>query len=173
MIQDGDSLVYSMTPPRAATSLDPCPQAIPVTPAPHFTINAASGELATVPFGLNVGNYIMAVRVEEYRRIANRVDQNRERDARPDVPRCQIAPATATPRSSGLSVGSTPQALAQTIRVNPGQSVVLNLTATDQDGGQELRFSSEAATTIPGVTFQTVSATARLALRGKYRRTCP
>jgi len=155
---DGDSLVYSLTPPRAANVADPCPVAMPVTPAPHFTINPASGELSTVPFGLNLGNYIMAVRVDEYRRIASQWTKIGS------VMRDLMYPVSGSsgnrnPTFSALTGGTAPLALDQAIRVNPGQTVALTLTAADQDAGQVLRFSSEVAATIPGAAFQTLSAT--------------
>jgi hypothetical protein len=154
---DGDSLVYRVISPQAATSFDPCPSPMQLVLAPHFTIGAATGELATVPFTLNVGNYVMAVRVEEYRRISNQWAQIGS------VMRDIMYPVSAgtgnrNPTFTDAAGVGLP-ATTQVIRVNPGRAVSLTLTAADPDAGQALRFSSEGLAAIPGASFQSISAT--------------
>ncbi|GAA3954847.1 hypothetical protein [Hymenobacter algoricola] len=155
---DGDSLVYHMTDPQGtpAGGVDFCPAPIPATPSPHFTVNSASGELATGPFTLTIGNYIMAVRVDEYRRVASQWTKigSVMRDIMYPV---RSSSGNLNPTFTTLTVSGTTQPVGQLVRVNPGRTVSLTLTATDQNAGQALRFSTDAL--IPGVTLQTLSAT--------------
>lgn len=46
------------------------------------------------------------------------------------------------------------QLLGQTIRVNPGQTIALALTATDPDTGQRLRLLSKVDDIVPSASFQ-------------------
>ncbi|WP_139925857.1 hypothetical protein [Hymenobacter sp. DG01] len=151
---DGDSLVYRMINPQGATSMAPCPQAIPVTPSPHFIIHPATGELATQPFTLIQGYYIMAARVEEYRRVSGQ--WIKVGSVMRDMMYRVLASSNRNPVFTTLTVGSTSHSLDQTIRVNPGQKLELKLEAVDQDAGSVLRFSSEATTSLPGVSLQTL-----------------
>lgn len=156
---EGDSLVYSLIAPQSASAANPCAQVVPGTFNPHFTINAATGELSTMPFVLDVGNYTMATRVEEYRRVSSQWIKigSVMRDIMYPV---RTSNGNRNPTFASLTVGtSTQQPVDQIIRVNPGQTAVLTLTAADQDAGQTLRFSSSATIAIPGITFQTVSTT--------------
>lgn len=155
---NGDSLVYSMISPRGILPSEFCPQAIPVTPSPHFVIDPARGELSTVPFSLMVGNYIMAARVEEYRWVGGswRKLGSVMRDIMYPV---SAGTGNRNPTfATTLSVGAATQPISQELRVAPGQTIVAKLTAADQDAGQVLRFSS-GVTAIPGVSFQSLSAT--------------
>jgi hypothetical protein len=156
---DGDSLTYRLVLPQGTNTNgnpDPCPISIPVTPSPHFTVNSATGELSTIPFTLTLGNYIMAVRVDEYRKVAGQWTKigSVMRDIMYPV---RSNSGNVNPVFTGLTVGSATQPLDQVVRANPGQTVSLILTAADQNAGQILRFSTDAA--IPGVTLQTVSPT--------------
>jgi len=154
---NGDSLVYRLITPQGTASTEFCPQPIPVFPTPHFTIDPAKGELSTVPFTLTAGFYIMAARVEEYRRIGGtwRKIGSVMRDIMYPV---SGGTGNRNPSFASASVGTTTQPVGQVLRVVPGQTVTIQLTATDQDAGQMLRFSTEAAA-VPGVSFRSVSAT--------------
>lgn len=154
---NGDSLVYRMITPQGTSNSDFCPQTIPVVPTPHFTIDPARGELSTIPFTLTAGFYIMAARVEEYRRIGGnwRKIGSVMRDIMYPV---SGGTGNRNPSFTSASVGTTTQPVTQVLRVVPGQTVTIQLAATDQDAGQVLRFSTEA-TTVPGVSFRGLSAT--------------
>ncbi|SHI63266.1 Por secretion system C-terminal sorting domain-containing protein [Hymenobacter daecheongensis DSM 21074] len=155
---DGDSLVYRLAAPLAASTADPCPRPIPGVASPHFDIRPATGELFTIPFSLTLGIFNVVVRVDEYRRI------NSQWLKIGSVMRDLTYPVSTNagnrnPTFTTLTAGTASQPVGQLIRVSPGQSLSLTLNATDQDAGQTLRFASDAAATIPGVTFQTLSAT--------------
>lgn len=149
---DGDSLVYKLISPQGASELYPCPQTLPVVASPHFSINAATGELPTVPFTLNQGYYLVAARVEEYRRVSGQ--WAKIGSVMRDIMYRAVASSNRNPTFTGLTRGNTALTLDQPIRVNPGRKIELTLAATDQDAGAVLRFSSEAATSLPGVSLQ-------------------
>jgi hypothetical protein len=153
---DGDSLVYRMITPRTAINSDFCAQDLPMLPTQHFTLDPARGELASVPFTLYRGSCIMAARVEEYRRISGnwRKIGSVMRDVMYPV---FVGAGNWNPSFTSASVGNTTQPVGQVLRVVPGQTITIQLAATDQDAGQVLRFSTAA--TVPGVSFRSISAT--------------
>ncbi|MDO7885388.1 hypothetical protein [Hymenobacter cheonanensis] len=179
---DGDSLAYSFI--LSQENLIPggtknlCGSPIAGSFSPHFQINAATGEL-TAPAGpVQQGTYVMAARVNEYRRIGG-TWQPIGYIIR-DVSYLAYSGTNLPPGFTGLTLASgATQPLDQLIAVRPGQTVSLLLTAADPDAGQTLRFSSEATNIIPGLSLATVSGTqARLTWQvpaslppGRYRAT--
>lgn len=151
---DGDSLVYQMISPQGASQVAPCPRAIPVTPSPHFTINPATGELSTGSFTLVLGYYVMAARVEEYRRVSGQ--WIKIGSVMRDMMYRARAGANQNPAFVALAVGNTSLPLDQTIMINPGRKVELKLDATDPNAGSVLRFSSEATAILPGLSLQSL-----------------
>jgi hypothetical protein len=152
---EGDSLVYQLVQPLAEpTTAAPCGFATTGAIAPHFQINAATGELLTVAGPAQQGLYAMAVRVSEFRRINGTWQSigSIMRDANYIVSTGTNQPPAFTRVTRTGSPGT--QLLGQTIRVNPGQTLSLTLTATDADAGQVLALSSGVVSVIPGATFQ-------------------
>jgi hypothetical protein len=163
---DGDSLVYQFRQPEQSTqsTLPPaspydCGTAIAGTLSPHFQLNAATGALTALPLPVQQGRFAMAARVSEYRRI-NSSWQLIGYVTR-DITYLAVGSLNQTPRFTALRLNgaSTTQPLGQTIRVQPGQAVVLALEAADPDAGQTLRFESQAPGIIPGLSLQTTGAT--------------
>ena len=158
---DGDSLVYQFRQPEQAIISAPfaCGTPIPGTLSPHFQLNAATGALTAVPGPVQQGIYSMAARVSEYRRV-NGSWQLIGYVTR-DVSYFVVGSLNQTPRFTALTLngGATPQSPGQLIRVQPGQTVTLGLTAADPDAGQVLRFESQSPGIIPGFSLQTTSAT--------------
>jgi len=120
---------------------------------PFFQLNAATGELVTRP--VTIGLQIVAIRVEEYRKLGGAWQQigsiardiiyyslNGEGNRNPTVAEVKVAGAT------------TSQSAEKVIPVRPGQSISLTLTATDPDAGQTVRMKSDVGTIIPGASFQ-------------------
>lgn len=179
---DGDSLAYSFIfsqeqlVPGSYTNL--CGMPIAGSFSPHFQINTATGAL-TAPAGpVQQGNYVMAARVNEYRRIGG-TWQPIGYVIR-DVTYLAYSGTNLPPGFTGLTLGSgVAQALDQPVVVRPGQTTSLLFSAADPDAGQTLRFSSDATTVIPGLSLATVNATqARLTWQvpanlppGRYRAT--
>jgi len=62
------------------------------------------------------------------------------------------------PAFTRVSFTGTPtsQLLGQTIRINPGQTLALTLTAADADAGQVVGISSSIGSLVPGATFQSL-----------------
>ncbi|WP_460623158.1 hypothetical protein [Hymenobacter tenuis] len=161
---DGDSLVYQIVAPRENTAASAqqfaCSTEIPnYTAAPHFTIDAATGALLPTSAALVLGDYVLPVRVDEYRKL-NNVWTKIGSVTRDQMYRAYTS-SSLNPTFTGLTVnnGTTAQPLEQVIRVNPGQKVSLTLTASDADAGQKLRFVSDAPEVVPGATLQTLNAT--------------
>lgn len=152
---EGDSLVYELVQPLAApTAASPCGFSTTGAIAPHFQLNAASGELLTVAGPTQQGIYVMAVRVNEYRRINGSWQPigNITRDMNYIVSTGTNQPPAFTRVARTSSPGT--QLLGQAIRVNPGQTLALALTATDADAGQVLTLTSSVAGVVPGASFQ-------------------
>ncbi|SNC75212.1 hypothetical protein SAMN06265337_2760 [Hymenobacter gelipurpurascens] len=181
---DGDSLVYQVAAPRenkaAAIQQFGCSNEISFyIPAPNFTVDAATGALRSTSAAVELGDYVMPIRVDEYRKL-NSVWTKIGSVTREQVYRAYNS-TNLNPTFTGLTVNSstTTQPLEQIIRVNPGQTVALTLTATDPDAGQALRFVSDVPDVVPGTTLQTLNATqARLTWSvpstlplGRYRLT--
>ncbi|WP_126546831.1 hypothetical protein [Hymenobacter amundsenii] len=143
--------------PQGPTGLAPCAQpTVGFTPS-HFEINEATGEAHTAPSSLTVGSFVMAVRVQEYRRL--NATWTLIGSITRDLVYSARASSNSVPTFTTLQVAGTSQPFDKVIEVLPGQTMVLLLDATDADVGQILTFSSAASTTVPGVSFQPVSAT--------------
>ncbi|MDO3414898.1 hypothetical protein Q3A66_07440 [Hymenobacter sp. BT770] len=152
---EGDSLVYQLVQPLAAPTTSPgCGAATAGPIAPHFQINAATGQLLTGSGQATQGIYALAVRIDEYRRISGSWQQigsiTRDMDYWVVLSNNQLPAFTRVARTG--SPGS--QLLGQTIRVNAGQTLSLTVTATDADAGQVLALSSHVPAVFPGATFQ-------------------
>ncbi|RZK20738.1 MAG: hypothetical protein EOO56_12310 [Hymenobacter sp.] len=157
---EGDSLVYQFVQPEESPLGNGCSNPIAGTLSPHFLLDAATGALTTAATPtVRVGTYSMAVRVTEFRRL-NGSWQSIGYVTR-DVAYVVILSANQLPYFLGLrlSGAATPQPLGQPVRVQPGQTVALDLDATDPDATQALRFESQAPSVIPGLSLQTTSPT--------------
>lgn len=161
---DGDSLVYQVVAPkenRAATIQQfGCSNEIgQYMAAPNFTVDVATGALLPTSAALVLGDYVLPIRVDEFRKL-NNVWTKIGSVTRDQIYRGYNS-TNLNPTFTGLTVNSstTVQPLEQVIRVNPGQTVALTLTATDADAGQNLRFVSDVPAIVPGTTLQTLNAT--------------
>lgn len=157
--KDRDSVAYSMVESQQALNLSvPCGTAIAGAVSPHFQLDPATGALVAPAGAVLQGHYALAVRVNEYRQLAGNW-QLIGAVTRDIVYLAQNIP-NQPPSFTSLAMGTgAAQPTNQTITVRPGQTVSLTLTATDPDAGQQLRFSSEATSIIPGLSLATLSAT--------------
>ncbi|NVO83265.1 hypothetical protein [Hymenobacter terrestris] len=160
---DGDSLVYQLVQPLqggwqiAGSGIAPCAQpTVGFTPS-HFQLNEVTGEAQTIPFTLAVGAFVMAVRVQEYRRL--NASWTLIGSITRDLAYFARASSNSTPSFTSLQVGTVGQPFDKAIEVIPGQTIAVLLDATDADADQILTFSSAATTIVPGVALQPVSAT--------------
>ena len=157
---DGDSLVYSFRYPEENQLPDRnCGTALPYsTLSPHFQLNAATGAITTQGTPVQPGFYAMVARVSEYRRL-NGNWQPIGYVTR-DITYLAFNATNTSPRFTGLTLNATTttQPVDQLIRVQPGQTVSLALSAADADAGQQLRFASQAPAIIPGLRLTTLSA---------------
>ncbi len=156
---EGDSLNYHLVPPQSGVlPYGQCGADIAGDLAPYFQLDNTTGALSTSGTATRAGRYAMAVRVDEYRRVGGtwRLIGGVTRD----VSYIAYASANNSPRFTGCVVDSaaTTQPVAQLIRVRPGQTISLLLSAADADATQALTFSSQAPDVIPGLRFTTVSA---------------
>ncbi|MBH8558161.1 hypothetical protein [Hymenobacter negativus] len=152
---EGDSLAYQLVQPLAnPTTAAPCAQLTVGAIAPHFQINATTGELLTVAGPTQQGFYALAARVDEYRRVGGAWQQIGSITR--DMTYLVSVGTNQVPAFTRVALASNPsgQLLGQTIRVNPGQTLVLALTATDPDAGQTLTLGSTVPGIVPGTTFQ-------------------
>jgi hypothetical protein len=152
---EGDSLVYRLMQPLAnPTAALPCGSATVGALAPHFGLNARTGELLTVAGPVQQGFYWMAVQVDEYRRLNGNWQQIGS--IRRDMMYVVVLGANQPPAFTRVALASNSgsQLLGQTISVNPGQLLSLSLTAADPDASQMLTMTSSLPGTVPGVTFQ-------------------
>ena len=154
---EGDSLAYELVQPRiTASSNIPCGVGMPApgTLAPHFQVNAITGELLTVAGVAQQGSYALAGRVNEYRRINGAWQQIGSIMA--DRTYFFTAGANQVPTFTSVARTGSPtiQLLNQTIRVVAGQTLSLTLAATDADAGQLVTLNSNVAGIVPGATFQ-------------------
>lgn len=152
---EGDSLVYQLVQPLAEpTTASPCGFATTGTIAPHFQLNAATGELQTVAGPTQQGLYAMTVRVSEYRRISGLWQPigsiMRDMNYIVSISNNQLPAFISVVRTGSPSI----QLLGQTIRVNPGETLSLTLLATDADASQVLSFSSDMVAFVSGTAFQ-------------------
>jgi hypothetical protein len=152
---EGDSLVYRLVAPLAtSTPTTACGAPTPGTIAPHFQLNAATGELTAQPALVQQGRYALAVRVDEYRsqggswQLIGHIMR--------DIVYLAWTTGNQAPTFTRVAYANAPtgQLLGQALRVNPGQTVALQVTAADPDAGQVPVLSSETAGIVPGVSFQ-------------------
>ena len=156
---DRDSVAYSVVESQAALApLSTCGTAIAGAISPHFQLNTVTGAVTTQPGAVQQGAYAMAVRVNEYRRLAG--TWQLIGSVTRDIVYLAQNITNQPPSFTSLTVGTgAAQPLGQTIAVRPGQTINLTLTAADPDAGQQLRFSSEATSIIPGLSLATLNAT--------------
>ena len=154
---EGDSLTYQLVQPMAAPSATAaCGNPIAGTIAPHFQIDGASGALITTNGPAQQGSYALAGRVDEYRRVGG--NWQKIGSITRDMTYVLLIANNQPPAFTRVSFTGNPtsQLLGQTIRVNPGQTLALTLTAADADAGQVVRVSSLLNTVVPGTTFQSL-----------------
>ncbi|WP_035565366.1 hypothetical protein [Hymenobacter sp. IS2118] len=153
---EGDSLTYELVRPRSTPfSASTCGELVAgSTVAPHFELNAATGELLTRAIPIQQGIFMVAVTVNEYRKING--DWQRIGQINRDMVYGISTSSNQAPIFSRVALTSNPtgQLLGQPIAVTQRQTVALDLTATDPDAGQTVQLMSEAAGKVPGVTFQ-------------------
>ncbi|GAA4359149.1 hypothetical protein GCM10023185_25480 [Hymenobacter saemangeumensis] len=151
---DGDSLVYELVQPQADSEPSVCGYSTVGAIAPQFLINQETGELLYQPVPVRQGYYALAVQVNEYRQVNGRWQQigsvRRDTQYQLRVGTNQPPVFTRVTSSSNPAV----QLQGQTLRVNPGQTITLNLTATDADAGQVLELRSDDVGLVPGLMFQ-------------------
>ena len=153
---EGDFLTYHLVQPLAGPSASSaCSTPTVGALAPHFQLDAATGTLLTTNGPAQQGRYSLAARVDEYRQIGGSW-QRIGSIARDMTYFVQLGSGNHVPGFTRVALASAPtgQLLGQTIRVNPGQTLALTLTAADVDAGQVLTLGSTAAGTVPGATFQ-------------------
>lgn len=125
---------------------------------PYFNLNPATGELLTLPIRLQSGQYVVAVRVDEFRKLNS--SWVKIGSVTRDVYYTVLNGGTnQNPALTSLTTGPTqlPLSLNRPIPVAPGQTIVVTLNATDPNAGQTVWMGSDAATIIPGATFQRVA----------------
>ena len=152
---EGDSLVYQLVQPLAnPTAAAPCGLPTVGAIAPHFQLNPVTGELLTWAGPAQIGRYALAARVDEYRQVGG--TWRKIGSIMRDMTYTVGVGANQMPAFTRVAPTGRPteQLLGQILRVNPGQTLSLTLTATDPDAGQLLALSSEVAATVPGATFQ-------------------
>ncbi|TGE22145.1 hypothetical protein E5K00_18010 [Hymenobacter aquaticus] len=122
---------------------------------PYFGLNAATGELVARPILKETGPFVVAVRVDEFRKL-NGSWTKIGSVLRDVVYSVFNGSGNRNPVLSSLSIGSSPAPfpLDLPIDVATGELISLNLTATDPDAGQTVRLSSDVASVIPGASFQ-------------------
>ncbi|MCB2407336.1 hypothetical protein [Hymenobacter lucidus] len=123
---------------------------------PYFELSRTTGELLAFPIISQIGPYIVAVRVDEYRKLAGRptLISSVVRDVIYSVftGSGNRNPTVATAR---INNGTTDYPLNLPIDVATGETISLTLNATDPDAGQTVRLSSDVASIMPGASFQT------------------
>ena len=153
---DGDSLVYSFIyPQQAVQPANQCGTPIAGTLSPHFQLNQATGALVALAGPVEVGRYAMTARVSEYRQLNGRWQPIGYITR--DITYLALDAVNNNPHFTDLTLNAAPttQPVAQLIRVQPGQTVNLQLRASDPDAGQTLRFASQAPDIIPGLSLAT------------------
>ena len=153
---EGDSLVYQLVMPQRTLTgtLSECGSAVNGTLAPHFQLQPATGELQPRPNLVLQGKYALAARVDEYRRVGGSWQQIGSITR--DIMYKSVSSSNQNPAFTSVERTDNPgvQLLGQPISVAAGASFTLNLTAADADAGQTLQLSSDAISSVPGVTFQ-------------------
>ncbi|AMR28695.1 hypothetical protein A0257_17365 [Hymenobacter psoromatis] len=153
---DGDSLVYSFTTSQSSVQpLNLCGVDVGNFIPGQFQLNAATGALTAPAGNVQQGLYIMAARVNEYRRL-NGTWQPIGYVMR-DVTYVAYTSVNSPPMFTGFTLGNgAPQSPSQVV---PVQAVSLTLSAADPDAGQSLRFSTDATAVVPGLSLITLGAT--------------
>lgn len=157
---DGDSLVYRFVQPQEGVSPRyVCGANIPSTLSPHFQLDAATGALTAPAATGDVGRYVMAARVDEYRRLNGSWQQIGW--VMRDVSYVFLNVTNRAPSFTALTIAGAPaaQPVGGLIWVRAGQTVVLALDAADPDAGQTLSFASDAAGFVPGLSLQPLGPT--------------
>ena len=159
---DGDSLSYGFILPQEViggiVANTNCNTTLSSTYSPHFQLNTNTGELIAVPANVQQGRFEMAAQVNEFRRL-NGQWQLIGFVIR-DIVYVAYASTNQAPGFTGLVVnGGAARSPDQPIAAQPGQMLRLTLTAADADAGQQLRFSCDAASSTPGLSFTTLNAT--------------
>jgi hypothetical protein len=157
---EGDSLTYNLVAPQGGVQpMGWCGEDIAGELAPYFQLNKATGGLTAQETTVRTGRYAMAARVNEYRRVGD--SWQLIGGVTRDVSYIAYASTNKSPRFTGLALGSSAatQPVEQLIRVKPGQTISMLLSAADADAGQTLSFSSQAPGVVPGLSLATVSAT--------------
>ncbi|MDQ2771833.1 MAG: hypothetical protein M3Y54_15195 [Bacteroidota bacterium] len=149
---DGDSLSYELMQPllNNATA-EICGTPSTGALAPYFQLNPATGELQPTAGTIQQGGYVMAGRVNEFRRINGawlRIGSVWRDDLY-----YLIASANQVPIFTNVTLGGSPR-LGQTIRAVAGQAVELQISAADPDAGQTVTLSSGAVGIVPGLSLQ-------------------
>ena len=153
---DGDSLSYELMQPLLNNSpTDICGIASNGALAPYFQLNPATGELQPTAGSIQQGGYILAGRVNEFRRINGA--WIRIGSVWRDVVYYLTASANQVPVFTSVTQGGSPR-LGQPIRAVAGQAVVLDIAATDPDAGQSVALNSEAVSIVPGLSLQPLAA---------------
>ena len=137
--------------------------------APYFQLNPITGELQPTAGPIQQGGYVMAGRVNEFRRI-NGVWLRIGSIWRDDL-YYLTSSTNQVPVFTNVTQGGSPR-LGQAIRVVAGQAVELQLSATDPDAGQAVTLSSGAVGIVPGLSLQPQSG-GRGLLRWQVPATLP
>ncbi len=150
---DGDSLVYSMVQPLDDLNT-PVPYASgysvsnPMPTSNGFNFNSATGTMNFIP--TQVGNYTIAVRVDEYRNgvfVGSTI-----RDIQFVVISCTNAPPTVNDTLSNANVTGATVLGSGSLGVCPGSALTFSIPAKDKDG-QTIKVSSNIATALPGASL--------------------
>lgn len=154
---EGDSLAYALVRPAAVlrpVSSTGCSVPSTATAPPHFQLDASTGELRTVPVPVQQGFFLLDARVNEFRRLNGAWQQIGYIER--DMIYVAAAGSNQAPAFTRVAYSNSPtgQLLGQVVPANTGQTVTLQVTATDPDAGQVAQLSSEAGGIVPGVTFQ-------------------
>ena len=147
---DGDSLSYDKVLPYSS-----CNQPVAGTVTPHFTVDAGTGALVPTTASGTQGQFNIAVRVREYRKVANSwlLIGYIMRDMLYTVSATTTNQPPTFSNITMLTSGGTALAGYPPIAVQRGQTVSISLSATDPDAGQTLRFTSNAPNVVPGLSL--------------------
>ncbi len=150
---DGDSLVYSMVQPLDGLNA-PVPYAAgfsvanPLPTNGGFNFNTSTGTMNFIP--TQVGNYTIAVRVDEYRNgvfVGSTI-----RDIQFVVINCSNAPPAVRDTLSNANVTGATVLGTSSLGVCPGTALTFSIPAKDKDG-QTITVSSNIATSLPGASL--------------------
>ena len=148
--------MYSPTFPIASyTFTGTCPV---VNAVPAFGFSAQMGEMVFTPYlfalGLmpNANRYIIAVKVDEYRRQTTGAYTFVGSTQR-EIMMIVVDTGNHNPTLNTLSVNGTTQPLTSTIATTAGQPLSLQLTSADADAGQLVELTSNASQLLPGASF--------------------